>query len=717
MVEMESRRVPIRLLAVSPENVRSHREDAEEVESLAASIASAGLLQAPIVTLTGDGFYQAEAGGRRVRALKLLVERGQMAEGDEIEVRIAPEGASLTEISLAENYARKQLRPYEVYAAFAKIRDERPDATAEEIGALFGYDSKRTGRILRLANLAPPIFAEYAAETLTDAQAMAYAATEDQALQLAVWKGMKGKHDYARRADNIRAALRVGDKDDEQALRFVGEWYERYGGRFEADLFNEGTGRVLDPEILARAVAEKLQVDLVDRALLLNREVEWVEKLPWSSYSSETWDLRIEPKRAPLAGADKVRAAEIEARLAAIGPEMGKLKVKKTDEVKKGKEAEFAALRDEHAALGREAKEIEARRKLVLPKQGRILGHYSIQFDGRLELKFYFASKRDKGGADKAEGKGASIEKSPAEKQRLAWGLSKDPMQAMNMLRRDMIREQLVCTADTGIALDFLIYSQVRTILRPAGKTWDGREHIDGKDLGIETPACQDEGGCKAPVSVRRLYDTLYGGDAWHHSRELLKSLPWIECFDPVEGFALYRAAEQRFKDAAAAIVAGHGIWATTTHYGEGRTPRMIAELANILETAEGAQPWADTFSADAAFFELISHKARLQLLTSWGFGDHAKTLKKADSAAFCARVIKAVREGEGDEVLLAIDADTRAEIALWRPEWLDTAPVEPLPEPKPTEAAGDPLIDGGRDPNGLDDENLGEHEIGEAAE
>lgn len=682
---METIRVTIDALDVSPANVRTHAEDAGDVEALAASILSAGLLQPPIVTIAevdGQTRYLAEAGGRRVRALKLLVERGQMQAGDEIEVRIAPEGVSLAEISLAENFARKQLRPYEVYAAFAKVQAERPDATVAELSEMFGFDEKRTAKFLRLASLHPTVFAAYADGELSDAQAQAYAATADQALQLAVFKQLSKRHDYEQRADNIRAAMRVGNKDEEKALRYVGEYYAQYGGRFEEDLFSDGQGIVLDPEILARVVAEKLLVDQTDYALRLNRDVEWVSKLPFQQYSSEWYDLKATVSKAPLAAADAERVKVLNAREKEIEDLARKL-IKKDGEVKRGKEAEAKALDDEYDALVEERRGIEGGRKLTLPKSGRILGIATINLDGKLSFEFWFASRKDKGGAGAAASAGhTKVEKSPAERQRLAWGLNKDPMQAMLLLRREMIREQLFLTASGGslIGWDFLLYSQARTILRPAGKHHDGAAYIKGEPLGIATPASNDDNYAQAPSKVRQLAAPL---KAAPHYREALRKLaeePWVKADDPVVGWPLFRSAGGKVKDVVAAIVCAHGLIASTGCYSDGRTPRMIDELANTLEFDQAAAPWADTVTYDEAFFSLINHKARVALLDTWGLGDHARTLKSGDSAAFCARVMRAVRSDDETEAFrLGLGPDDSAELTLWRPEWLDCHPVQLL--------------------------------------
>ncbi|MDM0030412.1 ParB/RepB/Spo0J family partition protein [Variovorax saccharolyticus] len=73
----EGRDVTIALnrLKLSSNNVRKTRH-ADDLGELAALIESQGLLQRLSITDAGDGTYAVEAGGRRLAACQLLVERG-----------------------------------------------------------------------------------------------------------------------------------------------------------------------------------------------------------------------------------------------------------------------------------------------------------------------------------------------------------------------------------------------------------------------------------------------------------------------------------------------------------------------------------------------------------------------------------------------------------------------------------------------------------------
>lgn len=77
---MPSTTLTIDQIEISPLNVRTHRPDAEDTGALEASILADGLLN-PIVVhpmLGRKGRWGAVAGGRRTRAIKALVGRGDL---------------------------------------------------------------------------------------------------------------------------------------------------------------------------------------------------------------------------------------------------------------------------------------------------------------------------------------------------------------------------------------------------------------------------------------------------------------------------------------------------------------------------------------------------------------------------------------------------------------------------------------------------------------
>lgn len=102
--------VALSKLDADPRNVRK-TYSAEGIEALAANIRADGyrLLQ-NLVVRKGDkkGRYFVVAGGRRLAALNLLAEAGEIAKDYPVECK-EREGEIATEISLAENVMREEM--------------------------------------------------------------------------------------------------------------------------------------------------------------------------------------------------------------------------------------------------------------------------------------------------------------------------------------------------------------------------------------------------------------------------------------------------------------------------------------------------------------------------------------------------------------------------------------------------------------------------------
>ena len=137
-------------IAVNPRQPR--REfDQQELEELAASIRSLGMVQPVVVRpLAGDAGqgprFELIAGERRLRAARLAgLERVPAL------VRPADELAAL-EIALAENVAREDLNPIEEAQAYAALVDEF-GLTHERVAELVGRSRAAVTNLLRLLDL------------------------------------------------------------------------------------------------------------------------------------------------------------------------------------------------------------------------------------------------------------------------------------------------------------------------------------------------------------------------------------------------------------------------------------------------------------------------------------------------------------------------------------------------------------------------------------
>jgi ParB family chromosome partitioning protein len=249
-------------LVLSDANVRQTNASIS-IETLAESIARRGLLQSlsvrPIVDGEGKetGAYGVQAGGRRWRALKLLVKQKRLAKDAPIAC-IVKTGGTAEDDSLAENTEREALHPLDEFRAFAALRDK--GWSDDGIAAARGVTPAVVRQRLRLASASPKLLDAYAADRLDLGQLMAFCVSEDHARQDQVLD-MIVQQQIGGDAYDIRRLMTETcvDADDRRA-RFVGiEAYEAAGGTILRDLFEqESEGWLQDPELLMRLVSEKL---------------------------------------------------------------------------------------------------------------------------------------------------------------------------------------------------------------------------------------------------------------------------------------------------------------------------------------------------------------------------------------------------------------------------------------------------------------------------
>lgn len=262
-------------LAVSPLNVRFSEAAIARVEALAASITAEGLLQPLLVHPAPEGAAWAAtdrehpadfgvlAGGRRYRAIRLAVERGDLPPDFPIACSIRDlSEAEIVLLSLSENLLRRDLEGFEVHAAIARLR--ALGLTVDQIAHQLGQSPAWVSQQARLGELHPPIFAAYCAGELSTDQARAFAATNEPELQAAAWEHFARRSNWDRDPASIRAFYKVGDHETARLLKFVGvEPYREAGGHFELDLFadaQEHRGRVADEPLLHRLAESKLKL-------------------------------------------------------------------------------------------------------------------------------------------------------------------------------------------------------------------------------------------------------------------------------------------------------------------------------------------------------------------------------------------------------------------------------------------------------------------------
>jgi ParB/RepB/Spo0J family partition protein len=260
-----ARDIPFNKLVLSQSNVRRVKAGVS-IEELAESIARRGLIQSlhvrPVLDADGaeTGMFEVPAGGRRYRALELLVKQKRLAKTAPVPCVVGDANSDILvdEVSLVENIERAPLHPLDQFRAFQAMRDK--GMTEEAIAAAFFVGVNIVKQRLRLASVSPVLLEIYAEDGMTLEQLMAFTVSSDHARQEQVWDAIKDswqKEPYHIRRMLTETTVRASDK---RAV-FVGvEAYEAAGGIVLRDLFQSDDGGWLqDPALLDRLVAEKLK--------------------------------------------------------------------------------------------------------------------------------------------------------------------------------------------------------------------------------------------------------------------------------------------------------------------------------------------------------------------------------------------------------------------------------------------------------------------------
>jgi ParB family chromosome partitioning protein len=262
-----SRDIPFNKLVLSQSNVRRVKAGVS-IEELAEDIARRTLLQGlnvrPVLDAEGaeTGMFEIPAGGRRYRALELLVKQKRLAKTAPVPCVVRDPGTDILgeDDSLAENIQRAPLHPLDQFRAFQALREK--GRSEEDIAAAFFVGVNVVKQRLRLASVAPTLLDIYAEDGMSLEQLMAFTVTADHARQEQVWQAISGswqKEPYQIRRILTEKAVRASDR---RAV-FVGlDAYEAAGGPVLRDLFQSDDGGWLeDMALLDGLVAEKLKAE------------------------------------------------------------------------------------------------------------------------------------------------------------------------------------------------------------------------------------------------------------------------------------------------------------------------------------------------------------------------------------------------------------------------------------------------------------------------
>jgi ParB family chromosome partitioning protein len=246
--------IPLNKLIASPRNVR--RKDRKvDIDSLAASIASCGLLQ-NLCVVPGEGDrFEVDAGGRRLMALKMLAKDGVIAKDFPVPCHIVASEDG-REVSLIENIHRVAMDAMDEVDAFAALVAE--GAAPDDVARHFGVTRRHVDQRLALAGLSPKIKAAWKRGDVSLEAARAFCLVESHAQQEVVFRSLGRPVTHA---GSVRARLMEGRmRASDRLAKFVGlEAYELAGGGVVRDLFDAEAVYVEDPALMAQLAEKKLE--------------------------------------------------------------------------------------------------------------------------------------------------------------------------------------------------------------------------------------------------------------------------------------------------------------------------------------------------------------------------------------------------------------------------------------------------------------------------
>lgn len=643
--------IPYSKLRLSPANVRKHYSEAGIV-SLANSILAHGLLQPMIATPSAGKktTFDVHAGGRRWRAIGLLIERGDLPKNHTVDIRVCDnEAIAAEEISLAENIERENMTAADECRGFRASIDR--GATEEEIAHRFSITVRQVQARLRLADLAPPIFEALEHGAITLDVAKAYGSTSDQTMQLATWNKFHGTH-YAGNPNMIRRDIAdeaLASNGPVAQLVGVDEYLEA-GGRVEQDLFAAEGAQWLD-----RHIAETIALDRMEQAAATFAETHnlaWVRPILDARvpYEASEGLRRYYPKREEPSEEAQARMTELADCIIALN---GKIEAAESDD-------EIDALEDQVQAASDEYDAIDKGRPYLIPEEDHPhVGTFVVIGDGgepALVDAFYTtaAAKPVASAKEKASDKdpGAIDDSLP---RSLEEQLAKD--------RRDLLA--LHIAQDPAVALDLVIFKLCLPLTGVAGS----RE--TGCSIQI-TDRFEPTGLTDAPASPALIeMDVLRAG----------LPIDWATDDRPFDSFLAFRELPEADKAAWLAFAVANSLRASllTGQYSNGFQTALGAMLE--INSADHWRPGAENF------FDRIRKPQILSILGEFDAqlpGRYAAS-KKSELAFAAAKLCS------GDAI---VEPDVKARATTWIPAVMGfvaaEAPAVKDPEPIDDDASGD---------------------------
>ncbi|GFE77130.1 ParB/RepB/Spo0J family partition protein [Novosphingobium sp. TCA1] len=673
--------IPLNKLLLSASNVRKTQNAAKD-EQLSHDIEARGLLQNLVVTKSKKrGHYDVICGGRRLRAMTLIVARGAWRADQEVACKLlVANEAETTETSLAENFQRDEMTPAEEVQAFQHFIGVDGDTAA--VAKRFGVERRFVEGRLRLAALAEPIFEQFAAGKMSIELAKAYASTDQHEVQTRVFERMHRSYG-GDSPDAVRRLIADGSTrgNDSLALLVGEDAYTAAGGRIERDLFSEtADDRWLDREIIEGLVNTKLQAEA--ERLLAETGLGAI----WPVAGSAVWNVRQEMKLksvalppAPLSEEAQARIEAIQGRLGAICDEIEALDEESPEAAEL--DAEYDRLQEEMEDLSTSRMELPDEWKSEVGKFLLVTATGEMVLDSDYYSEKLLRMERDEEGNvsggtfELPRGSGENKPSLPEATGPGGKAYSARLFDELALQRRNILAANLL--NDPALALDYAIFAMAEGIARTG---------LSNTGTTIRAPHPQDA----------ILSSNLPTGMAEEIMAGAFDALDktWCDGANEVDRFMAFRELDDDTKAAWIAYTMARSLEAKKG-YAAGYNP-IHAQLGTLLNV-EPAAMWRPTA---ANYFDRVSKGTILSLLQEIGGVDLSNryaSSKKTEIAVSC-------------EKMFAGDVIVEDEIKQRALAWVPPAMRFELD----ADFSGD--LDGqddkGCDPDGLEDENYDDLDI-----
>ena len=408
--------LPLSALRLDERNVRKDKPTDDEIAQLADLIDAQGLLQnltavlyAQPVRGTGKAkknlyTHGVIAGGRRLRALQLLVKRGHLSADEEILCSVVSEDRALA-VSTAENSGRAPMSTADTIVAFADM--VKAGAGVEDLAVCFGLSPLTVQRRLRLANASPKLFALFRDEAMTLDQLMALSLTDDQDKQEAAWNSAR---EYNRSPSRLRALI-AGEGLSAHIVRFVTlAAYEAAGGNVLRDLFaeaDESPAYVVEPDLMMRLATDKLEG--IAEELRAAGGLAWVDTFLSLTHSEREQYMSAPTTSRPAMQGEAAAIAALQAEVDKMNADLEARYDSDEGEDDPKAAAELETLEKTCAAKESELADLEGRLIVIRPEVSQLVGALvSIDHNGQAAITRGQIRKADSATVKRAVAKAAN---------------------------------------------------------------------------------------------------------------------------------------------------------------------------------------------------------------------------------------------------------------------------------------------------------------------